>query len=361
MSNANFGLPLTELMIMVKPLNSDIAFTPNSMRGGNTFLLESVPVESKNSSPVQTRNRGANGTRYEALMADSTQQPARRDVVSKSRKSNNRSNATRVKTSNPIQKSNKVRTVASRNSNTVVAQQNRSSSNTVNGNNSSNSTKTTQVAQNPSTAGSSQTNTNPNTSTNTNADAKPIAPSASSIAKERSAMNTSLNTALQEVMGKEGFVAATDHRGYTAMIAKAIKKIKNPAQLEAFKTKIEDAGKTLKLNFGVCRTVNGKQEALNSKTTGPMSILHQGEYKKIEAEFRSKPNTPNKTTVTPGEQNNQPANGPQRTNVTPAQTPVPTPTPTPARTPAQTTSPQQLPVNQTDTNNSIFPNPELIA
>jgi hypothetical protein len=350
-------------MIMVKPLNSDIAFAPNSMRGGNTFLLESVPVESKSSSPVQTRNRVANGTRYEALMADSTQQPARRDVVSKSRKSNNRINATRVKTTNPIRKSNKVRTVASRNSNTVVAQQNRSSSNTVNGSNSSNSTKTTQVAQNPSTEGSSQTNTNPNASTNTSANAKPIAPSASSIAKERSAMNASLNNALQEVMGKEGFVAPTDHRGYTAMIAKAIKKIKNPAQLEAFKTKIEEAGKPFRLNFGLSRTVAGKQEALNSKSTAAMSSLHQEEYKKIQTEFQSKPTTPTKTTGNQVQQGNQGVTGSTVTNASPNPilTPTPTPTPTPAKTPVQNTTPQKSPAAATDANTSIYSNQVLIA
>jgi hypothetical protein len=346
---------------MVKPLNSDIAFAPTGLRGGNSYLLESVPVESKGSSPVQTRNRVANGTRYEALMADSTQQTARHDVVSKSRKSSNRINATRVKTSNPIRKSSKVRTIASRNSNTVVAQQNRSSSNTVNGNNSSISNKTTQVAQNPSTTGSSQTNTNPNTSSNTNANANPIAPSASSIAKERSAMNSSLNTALQEVMGKEGFVAPTDHRGYTAMIAKAMKKIKNPAQLEAFKTKIEDAGKPFRLNFGISRTVNGKQEALNSKVTGSMSILHQGEYKNIEAEFRSKSSVRSQTTGSQSQQGNQPVNGTPGTTVTPTQKPIPTPTPTPAKTPVQTTTPVTVPATATDANTSIFPNPELIA
>jgi hypothetical protein len=352
-------------MIMVKPLNSDIAFAPNSMRGGNTFLLESVPVESKDSSPVQTRNRVGNGTRYEALMADSPQQPARRDVVSKSRKSSNRVNATRVKTSNPIRKSNKVRTIASRNSNTVVAQQNRSSSNTVNGNNSGNPTKTTKVAQNPTTAGSSQTNTNPITSTNTNADAKPIAPSASSIAKERAAMNTSLNTALQEVMGKDGFVAPTDHRGYTAMIAKATKKIKNPAQLEAFKAKIEDAGKLFRLNFGLSRTVAGKQEALNSKSSASMSSLHQEEYKKIATEFNSKSTTPTKTTASKVQRGNPGVTGNTVTNANqkpiPTLTPTPTPTPTPAKNPVQNTTPQKLPATATDANTSIFPNPELIA
>lgn len=341
---------------MDKPVNSAIAFAPNSGRGGNTFLLESMPVESRSNSSGQIKNSISSGVRHEALVAVDNGQPTRRGMVSKSRKTGTTANVSRSKRSHTDRNSATVHGKPLRKQNSAVAQQNRVGSNTVS-RNTRNSVKSTDVAQNPTTKVSPQTNTNAN----------PIAPSASSIAKERSAMNTSLNTTLQEVMGKEGFVAPTDHRGYTAMIAKAMKKIKNPAQLETFKTKIEEAGKPFRLNFGVSRTVNGKQEALNCKATGSMSTLHQGEYKKIEAEFRSKSNTPNKTTGTPNKQNNQPVNGTQGTNVTPAQTPVPTPTPTPtpartpATTPVQTTSPQQVPVNRTGTNNSIFPNPELIA
>jgi hypothetical protein len=329
-------------MIMVKPLNSHIAFAPNSMRGGNTYLLESVPVESRGNSSGQIKNRISGGAQNEALVADAPRQPARRGLISKSRKTSNTVNPTRVKRSSTDRSSNTVRRDADSKSNAVVKQQNQVNSNAVNRNTSS-SAKSTGVAQNPSTTVSPQANTNAN----------PIAPSASSIAKERSAMNARLNTALQEVLGKEGFVAPTDHRGYTTMIAKAMKKIKDPAQLEAFKAKIEEAGKPFRLNFGVTRSVGGKQEALNSNATGSMSTYHQDEYKKIAAELRTESKKPTQTNGNQG----LPVDGTPNNAVTP----TPTPTTASDETPIQGTTPQQVPVTETDANPSILPNPELVA
>jgi hypothetical protein len=94
-------------------------------------------------------------------------------------------------------------------------------------------------------------------------------------------MNESLNGVLQGVVGNNGFVVPTDHRGYTTMINKEAKSIKNPAEREAFIAKIEEAGKPFRFNFGLSRTVGGKKEALNSKVTGSIDTLHQSEYQKI--------------------------------------------------------------------------------
>lgn len=339
---------------MVNPLNTDIAFAP-SMRGGsggNTHLLDSVPVESRNTSPGQIKSQTSSGVSSKLPVLDVTQQPSHRGAVSKNGKANSTVTVGPVKRNSTHRSPHTVRGTSTRKSTAVSAKQNRAGANVVN-NHISNATRSTDVALNPSTT----------VSPKPNASANPIAPSASSIAKERSAMTNSLNTVLREVMGKEGFVAPTDHRGYTTMIAKAMKKIKNPAQLEVFKTKIEEAGKPFRLNFGATRAVKGKQEALNSKATGSLSTLHQGEYKKIEAEFRSKSNTPIQTPGNQSQQGNQKVNGKAGSTVAPAsiQTPAPGLTPNPAKPPVQTTTPHRVPVAATDANNSIYPNPELVA
>ena len=330
---------------MVNPLNTEIAFAP-SMRGGNTSLLDSVPAESRGTSPGQTKSRTPKSAAPKLPMLDGTQQPSHRGAVSENRKTNSTVNVRRVTRSNTDRSPHIGRGTSTRKSNAVPMKQNREGANAVSSKY-SNTAKSTDVAMIPSTV----------VSPRPNAAANPIAPSASSIAKERAAMTNSLNTVLREVIGKEGFVAPTDHRGYTTMIAKAMKKIKNPTQLEVFKTKIEEAGKPFRLNFGATRAVKGKQEALNSKATGSLSTLHQGEYKKIEAEFRSKSNTPLQTT------GDQPVNGKAGTRVAPAQiqTAAPLPTLKPANTPVQTTTPQRVPVAATDASTSIYPNPELIA
>jgi hypothetical protein len=135
---------------------------------------------------------------------------------------------------------------------------------------------------------------------------KPIAAAASSIAKERAVMYETLNALLQSVLGKNGFVAPADHRGYSAMIAKAMKKIKNPAQLEAFKMKVEEAGKPFRFNFGVCREVGGKKEALNARQTSALDADHAAEYKRAANEFQTQSTTPNQNKRTADVQNQVP-------------------------------------------------------
>ena len=201
---------------------------------------------------------------------------------------------------------------------------------------------------------------------------KPIAASASSIAKEREVMNETLNALLQAVLGKNGFVAPTDHRGYSAMIAKAVKQIKNPAQLEAFKAKIEEAGKPFKLNFGLSRSVEGKTEALNARSTGSLDAEHIDEYKKIVTEFQSKAQAPAQTVPSTAVPNQVPAVPASAQPVPPSSGQVPGddnglgPVQNQAPLPQMPQAAPQPEVNPTNdanptTNPGVYGNPDLIA
>jgi hypothetical protein len=143
---------------------------------------------------------------------------------------------------------------------------------------------------------------------------KPIASAASTMAKERTKMLETVDKLLTAVLGKD-FVKPADHRGYTALVAKAVKKITNPKQLEEFKTKIEEAGKPFRLNFGLSRTTGGKKVALNSNVQGTFNPLYQAEQQRFAAQFQ------NRTAVasTPGRNTTAPA-APTTPRATPATT-----------------------------------------
>jgi hypothetical protein len=341
---------------MAKPVNSNHGFTPIGVRGGNSYLLESVQVESKNNSLRQAKSRAADGKQYEALAVATTRQTSRRPTVLSTRKPSKTTNSNFVNQGSSAIRKDGTSGNSSRNSVPVVEQQKTTGSNAANSDVSSTGTGT-DLAQNTSNTVSPQVNQN----------AKPVAPTASSIAKERSVMNSTLNNLLQSILGKEGFVPPTDHRGYTAMIAKAIRKIKDPAQLEAFKSKVEEAGKPFRLNFGISRTVGEKKEALNSKETVALSSLHQGEYQKIAAELNSKTTgtgkmTPNGTGQSTGSVNQVPTAAP---TVSPAPTQTPTPATAQPETPSeyQKTSSSSSPESTEGevSNPSLYDNPELIA
>jgi hypothetical protein len=326
------------------------SFNVNTIKGGNSrvdgknYLLEQTINESA------TRGTGevklASRSRYEVLVVDKPNLQHSNQATTGSRR-----NVTGTKTlrrttpsvtAHKTRKSPKNR--ASSDADTSgAAGRNNSNISIANKNTTASGTNTDAVRSSNATVAQSNNIT------------KPVVASASSLAKERETMHETLNGLLQGVMGKNGFVAPTDHRSYTAMITKAANSIKNPAQREAFIAKIEEAGKPFRLNFGLSRTVGGKKEALNSKSTASLSTLHQEEYKKIQTEFQSKSNTRATPNVSQGQQNNQGVDGNRGIGV------KPTPTPTPAKTPIQTSAPGKVPAPAADANTSIFSNPELIA
>ncbi len=312
---------------MSKPFDVTTANLTGSKVAGANYLLEQTMRES--ASLGSGASRLTAGSSYEALVLDSpkphqTTRPANRNHK-------NAAGTKRVRHGKPSSAPHQThKTHKNRpNSNSGVssaAGQNRPN-NPITTQNPAASASKPNVVANPATTLPVQSNDS----------AQPVAASASSIAKERAKMNETLNGVLQGVVGKNGFVAPTDHRGYTTMINKAAKSIKNPAERDAFIAKIEEAGKPFRLNFGLSRTVGGKKEALNSKAVGTFDALHQGEYQKIAAEYKSKP------VATGGSGQTSPSSTPGAVNPPATSEVKPIPSSPPTQTPGSTAKPIPAP------------------
>jgi hypothetical protein len=112
-----------------------------------------------------------------------------------------------------------------------------------------------------------------------------VAPAASELAKQRSAMLNTVDKMVESALGKGKFTKPTDHRGYTALVNKALKSIKSVADQTVFKNSIEAAGKPFGLNFGLSNKVKGKAVALNQGTVEKLDAQHRAEYSKFAQEF----------------------------------------------------------------------------
>jgi hypothetical protein len=195
--------------------------------------------------------------------------------------------------------------------------------------------------------GGKQGSIQPNTSTGNVSNKTAIAPSAAEIAKDRSTMLSTVDKALDSTLGAGKYTKPTDHRGYTALVQKAMKSLKTPEEKTAFRDSIELAGKPFRLNFGLTKQVNGKPVALNANVTGTMAQGYQAERGKFYQEFLGKTNTSGRAqtstgSTTSGQGSNNGRVAPMnRTpsnsgNSAPSQLPTNTVTPKPKQTPGVT-------------------------
>jgi hypothetical protein len=159
--------------------------------------------------------------------------------------------------------------------------------------------KNTSPVANKTTSSSQSTNQTTVANANVQKTDGKLAPSASELAKERSAMLNTVDKLVESALGKGKYTKPTDHRGYTALVSKALKSMKSVAEQTAFKNSIEAAGKPFGLNFGLSNKVNGKQVALNQGTVAKLDANHRAEYSKFAQEFST---TQQKKTVDPVKQ-----------------------------------------------------------
>jgi hypothetical protein len=112
-----------------------------------------------------------------------------------------------------------------------------------------------------------------------------LAPTASELAKERAAMLSTVDTLVESALGKGRHSKPADHRGYTALVGKALRSMKSSSDRAAFKSAIEAAGRPFGLNFGLSNKVNGKRVALNQGAAAMLDANHRAAYSKFAQEY----------------------------------------------------------------------------